>query len=283
MVKINKFFIPYVIMLIFAGFGYSFFVAFFWIVLHEMAHIVAARTLGIDNIKMHFIPMGTYIESKMFDETKPKDDIIISLTGPLVNLIMAAILYEIYKYFPVNIIKVSFETNLVFGIFNLMPAFPLDGSRILRAILSRKIMYKRANKITVKCSLVTGFLLLSYFIFLLILGKANLSLGLMAFLIIIISYKERERIMYIIMGDIIRKKRRFLKDSYIENKTISVYYKKDLITVLGLVDKNKYNLFTLLDEEMKVIDILTEYEVLEGLKLYGNISIDEFLKIRDEE
>ena len=88
--------------------------------------------------------------------------------------------------------------------------------------------------------------------------------------------------MYIIMGDIIRKKRRFLKDSYIENKTISVYYKKDLITVLGLVDKNKYNLFTLLDEEMKVIDILTEYEVLEGLKLYGNISIEEFIKIRDE-
>ena len=171
MVKINKFFIPYVIMLIFAGFGYSFFVAFFWIVLHETAHIIAARTLGIDNIKMHFIPMGTYIESKMFDETKPKEDIIISLAGPLVNLIMAALLYEIYKYFPVNIIKVSFDTNIVFGIFNLMPAFPLDGARILRAILSRKIMYKRANKITVKCSLVTGFLLLSYFIFLLILGK----------------------------------------------------------------------------------------------------------------
>lgn len=282
MVKINKLFIPYVIILIFAGFGYSFLVAFFWIVLHETAHIIVARYLGIDNIKMHFIPMGTYIESKMFDETKPKEDIIISLAGPLTNIIMAAFLYEIYKYFPSNIIKVSFDTNLVFGIFNLMPAFPLDGARILRAVLSRKIMYKRANKITVKCSLITGFLLLGYFIFLLILGEVNLSIGLIAFLIIAISYKERERIMYIIMGDIIRKKRRFLKDSYIENKTISVYYKKDLITVLGLVDKNKYNLFTLLDEEMKVVDILTEYDVLEGLKLYGNITIEEFLKIRDE-
>lgn len=282
MVKINKFFIPYVIMLIFAGFGYSFFLAFFWIVLHETAHIIAARCLGIDNIKMHFIPMGTYIESKMFDETKPKEDIIISFAGPLANLIMAILLYNIYKVFPSNIVKTSFDANLVLGVFNLIPAFPLDGARILRAVLSRKIMYKRANKITVNCSLVTGFLLLGYFVFLLSLGKVNLSLGLVAVLIIAISYKERERIMYIIMGDIIRKKRRFLKDSYIENKTISVYYKKDLITVLGLVDKNKYNLFTLLDEEMKVVDIVTEYEILEGLKLYGNISIEEFLKIRDE-
>lgn len=282
MVKINKFFIPYVIMLIFAGFGYSFFVAFFWIVLHETSHIIAARCLGIDNIKMHFIPMGTYIESKMFDETKPKEDIIISFAGPLVNIIMAILLYKVYTVFPSDIVKTSFNTNLVLGVFNLIPAFPLDGARILRAVLSRKIMYKRANKITVNCSLVAGFLLLGYFIFLLSLGKVNLSLGLIAVLIITISYKERERIMYIIMGDIIRKKRRFLKDNYIENKTISVYYKKDLITVLGLVDKNKYNLFTLLDEEMKVIDVVTEYEILEGLKLYGNISIEEFLKIRDE-
>lgn len=109
MVKINKLFIPYVIILIFAGFGYSFLVAFFWIVLHETAHIIVARYLGIDNIKMHFIPMGTYIESKMFDETKPKEDIIISLAGPLTNIIMAAFLYNVYKYFPSNIIKVSFE------------------------------------------------------------------------------------------------------------------------------------------------------------------------------
>ena len=46
MVKINKLFIPYVIILIFAGFGYSFLVAFFWIVLHETAHIIVARYLG---------------------------------------------------------------------------------------------------------------------------------------------------------------------------------------------------------------------------------------------
>ena len=84
------------------------------------------------------------------------------------------------------------------------------------------------------------------------------------------------------MGDIIKKKYKFKKRGYIENKSISVFYKKDLISVLSIVEKNKYNIFFILDDEMKVMDIIYEEEIIEALKLYGNITLEELMKAEDE-
>ncbi|MCD3297892.1 metalloprotease, partial [Clostridium botulinum C/D] len=69
---------------------------------------------------------------------------------------------------------------------------------------------------------------------------------------------------------------------YIENKSISVYYKKNLLDALGVVDKNKYNLFTVLNDDMKVINIIYEEELIRALKIYGNISIEDYLNTVDE-
>ena len=84
------------------------------------------------------------------------------------------------------------------------------------------------------------------------------------------------------MSDIIRKKNRFINTKYMENKNISVYYKGELINLLSIMDKNKYNIFTVLDEDMRVMDVIYEEEIVQGLKTYGNITIEEFIRYRDE-
>ena len=48
------------------------------------------------------------------------------------------------------------------------------------------------------------------------------------------------------------------------------------------MDKNKYNIFTVLDEDMRVRDVIYEDEIVQGLKTYGNITIEEFIRYRDE-
>lgn len=83
--------------------------------------------------------------------------------------------------------------------------------------------------------------------------------------------------MYIIMSDIIKKRKRFLKKKYIENKFLSVYYKEELLYVLGLVDKNKFNMFYVLNEEMSLLYTMSEDELLDGLKIYGNITLEEYI------
>lgn len=106
----------------------------------------------------------------------------------------------------------------------------------------------------------------------------NLSFGIIALYIMIYSFKEKERIAYIIMSDIIKKKFRFIKRGYIENRNFSIYYKSELLKVLSLAEKNKYNIFTVLDEQLKVVDIIYEEEILEALKSYGNITIEELIQ-----
>lgn len=83
------------------------------------------------------------------------------------------------------------------------------------------------------------------------------------------------------MKDIIKKKIKFLKRGYIENRGISVHYKKDLLFILSLVEKNKYNMFLILNDDMKLIKTIYEEETIEALKIYGNISIEEYINIRE--
>lgn len=277
MIKVSKFFIPYLILLIILGFKGQVIISFVIVFLHEIVHYIAARCLGFSGFDVKFLPIGTVLQLKDLDEATPKQDLIISISGPVFNLITALICIIIYVFYKNVWINYLILSNLTLGIFNLIPAFPLDGGRILRDILSMKMLYRKANEITLKISIIIGTILMLFYFVIFFKGIKNITLGLIALFIITISLKEKERVAYLIMGDIVKKKCRFLKRGYIENKSISIHYKKDLLTAIGLVDKNKHCTFLVLDDEMRVIDMFYEEELIKGLREYGNISLTEFL------
>ncbi|MCM0648953.1 M50 family metallopeptidase [Clostridium swellfunianum] len=282
MIKVNKFFFPYFLFLLFIGFKGQVAMAFLIVLLHEFTHYITALILGFSGFDIEILPIGARLSLKELDDATPKQDIIISLSAPVLNLTAAAVFYFLYRTYVGDIFYPLYMGNLTIGLFNLIPAFPLDGGRVLRAVLSLKTIYKRANELMIKCSIIQGAVLLLIFIFLLFFKTININIGIISAFIIHSSYKEKERIVYIIMADIVKKKIKFLKHGYIENKGISVHYKKDLITTLSLVDKSKYNIFTILDDDMKVMDIIYEEELIDALKVHGNINLEDFMDIREE-
>ena len=272
MFKLNKYFIPYILVLFLLGFRGEFFISFLIVFIHELVHYITARCLGFSGFVVEMIPIGAVLKVKDLDEASPMEDFIISISGPLFNLILAVIFYfSSYKLF--------FVCNLSIGLLNFLPALPLDGGRMLRDLLLKKIIYKRANILTIYVSFFIGYTLVFYNLTLFFRGKININLSLIALFIIYCAYKEKERIVYAIMGDIIKKKYKILNRGYIENKSISIFYKKSLLYALGLVEKGKYNIFTILNEEIEVVDIVYEQEIIEALKKYGNISIEEFINM----
>jgi len=280
LIRISKLFIPYIILLIILGFKGELVIAFAFVFLHELMHYLAARILGFSGFDIEILPIGAVLKVKDLDEATAKEDLIISLAGPFFNLLVAAIFYVLYTLFNVPYLHLIYKSNLALGIFNLIPAFPLDGGRVLRDILSIKTIYRKANEVSIRVSMILGSIFMFIYFVSVAANKSNFNLGLISIFILISSVKEKERIVYLIMGYIIKKKYRFIKRGYVENRSISIFYEKNLLSVLGIIDKNKYNLFTILDENMSVLETLYEEEIIEAIKLYGNISLSEYIDIK---
>ena len=141
------------------------------------------------------------------------------------------------------------------------------------------MLFKKAQKIIsiVSFSIAALFIIIAVIIYI-FLHSLNLSMIIGAIIIIYITRMEEHTTMYITMSNVVKKRHKLLKNKYIENKSISVYYKQGLVNVLALVDRNKFNTFYILDDDMKLIYILNEDELIDALKVYGNMTLEEYIK-----
>ena len=127
---------------------------------HELSHSLAARVYGIRVPHITFYAMGG-VASMQRIPRKPSQEIIISLVGPFFNFALAAILYFPFLGLLGRETLMSpsldswpgtwanlFWVNPVLGAFNLLPAFPMDGGRIFRALLSMRVGRGKATQIS---------------------------------------------------------------------------------------------------------------------------------------
>jgi Zn-dependent protease len=119
------------------------------VLLHEMGHAFVARRFGVRTTEIVMFPIGGL--SRMERMLRPTEELLIALAGPLVNLLLSfaifAYMYTHHLAVPIRLAELLRPSdanavarlaygNLVLAGFNLLPAFPMDGGRILRALLS---------------------------------------------------------------------------------------------------------------------------------------------------
>ena len=261
----------------------SIILAFISIFLHEISHIIVAKRNGckFNNFKIHIY--GTSAQFINIDELSKKEKIQIYLAGPCMNLAIACIFFFVGLIINNSIVDKIININLNLLFFNILPAYPLDGSRILEIILSGKILYKEVTDIISKISYMIAIGLITISLVIFIYNKGiNISLIIAAVIIYLITKSEKKSAMYILMGNIFVKRNKLLRNKYIENKSISVYYKLGLANVMAIIDKNRFNSFYVLDDDLRLLFIMHEDELIEALKLYGNITLEEYFYRRDK-
>ena len=199
------------------------------------------------------------------------------------NLAVACIFFFVGLIINNSIVDKMININLSLLFFNILPAYPLDGSRVLEIILSEKILYKEVTDIISKISYIIALGLITISLVIFIYNKGiNISLIIAAIIIYLITRSEKKSAMYILMGNIFVKRNKLLRNKYIENKSISVYYKLGLANVMAIIDKNRFNSFYVLDDDLRLLFIMHEDELIEALKLYGNITLEEYFDIRNK-
>lgn len=123
------------------------------VILHELGHSLTAMHFGIGVRRILLLPIGGMAE---FDSIprQPRREILITLAGPAVNFVLAGLLWimlppapaeESARLNPLEFGHLLLLWNLLMGGFNLLPAFPMDGGRILRALLALRMDYLRAT------------------------------------------------------------------------------------------------------------------------------------------
>ena len=118
---------------------------FLSVLLHEMGHAAVSTRFGIRTVEIVLFPIGGV--ARLERQPKPKEEFWIALAGPMVNLAIAASLFvytgnrlgigAILKPTDANLAERIAYGNLALAVFNMLPAFPMDGGRVLRSVLTR--------------------------------------------------------------------------------------------------------------------------------------------------
>ncbi|MGH6664721.1 MAG: site-2 protease family protein [Pseudolabrys sp.] len=143
---------------------------FLCVLLHEFGHIFTARAFGVPTPYVTLLPIGGVAQLERIPE-EPWEEFLIAIAGPMVNVVITVLLVFIggatlhgYAATAIDNTQISLidrlaAVNLFLALFNMIPAFPMDGGRVLRALLASRFGYVRATEIAAAIGQFVAFAL----------------------------------------------------------------------------------------------------------------------------
>jgi Zn-dependent protease len=255
---------------------------FFCVLLHEYGHSLVAIRLGSEVQDITLLPIGGLAKMKSLPE-RPIDEVKVAVAGPLVNVVLAPIFFGLALLFggglsvPTNILSGAESLGQVFGalgainvalvVFNMIPAFPMDGGRVLRGLLATRLGPVRATDIS--STIGQGFAIL--FILVGFLGQ-NFLLAIVGFFVFLGAsgeaqlVRQREQMRGLAVSDVMGTKGR--------TETVTPYH--TFGQVLDAVIHGYQEDFPVLDEDGNLVGIITRSEIMAAAH-----SPDRYATVRD--
>ncbi|HVI40002.1 MAG TPA: hypothetical protein VM577_05025, partial [Anaerovoracaceae bacterium] len=230
--------------------------------LHEFVHKRMAMQLGYTPEKISFGLFGGVLHLRE-GFIKPVDELLIHLSGPFFNILMAFLLYGCYFYFSLPWLLPVIAANAVLALFNLMPFYPLDGGKITDLYLAVFLGYGRSQKISRFFSLLFTVFLFLLGIYLVQYNVLNLFLSALAVNLYIARKQDHGFIFY--------KITRNIEDGNKSGNPKIIVCKEDM-KAYKTIERYKpmeSRIFTIVSDKGKYRGQLNETELLNGIYYCG--------------
>lgn len=242
---------------------------FVCVTLHELCHALQAKKFGVRVDTIVLLPIGGVASMGSIPD-KPYQEFRIAIAGPLFNIILAAILYYPAYHFlgPDIFFSMSLATwshvvaylywlNIMLAVFNLLPAFPMDGGRVLRALLARVMTLQKATRIAVNFGYFFIFVFAAWG-----LMSGNIWLLIIAFFVYISASQEASHV------EITETLKRFKVKDILPNEYLSVSPDTRLSKILEMIFHSHQEDFPVLENGL-FVGIVARAGIISAIHQFG--------------
>lgn len=252
-----------------AGRTREYLAAFVSILLHEASHVGVAKMHGINKAGIKITPAG-FSAAVQFRDLPRHVLLKIYIAGPAANFILfgLATLGRLVFAELDNNFRLLAVTNLFLGVFNLLPAFPLDGGRILMELLSGRLGILAAGRLVrraARCLTTAMFLIGIYQIY---IAVYNVSMLIVGIYILVALKSGRVESAFMNIRQILYRRSKLLKRGIYAVRGLAVLRSAKLGETLKSMDFDRFHILFVLDEDLEIIKIVTENEVMDALSKF---------------
>lgn len=264
--KIHPLFVLYLVFLIVIGQYESLLVYFFVVCIHEFAHSFTAKKLGYKLEKMTLMPYGVCLNYNT-NYFLPNDEILIAISGPFVNFFLSILCFASWWIFPILMpyFQLFCYANIVLFVFNLLPCYPLDGGRVLSAIITKRYDKKLAIKICVVLNVCISVVMILAFVLGLFFAVINTNLLIIALFLFVGILEPQKSTSYTYLSIGVNRK------NDLSGKQIKFTFVKSsekIYKLISKMSKHKFNVFYVVFDDDH-IKIMTEIKLQKLAVVYS--------------
>ncbi len=240
---------------------------------HEFVHLLVARAHGLEVGAVELFPFGGVARIEDALELDPQVESNVAMAGPLFNFLLAALCLVFYANIPAWQTSEAFlffiRCNLVLGFFNLLPALPLDGGRILRARLTSPLGFRQATELAIRISQLTALLMFLLGLFFIYTGHLHLTLFAAAFFLFFAASRERTAAIYAFIRSLSTKKNVFLSQGVMPVVTLMALEETPLREVLRYFAMKKFHRVVIVNRQGRVVGEVMENDIIDTVMKKG--------------
>lgn len=263
-VRVNILFLILGAIYVYLGLGLEITVIFASVLVHELSHTIIAAVLGVKVAEIELLPFGGQAKIEDFTGLDPDKEIFTALAGPIISLFLAAIFYFVPD-FQSSRTPLIVQINLFLGIFNLLPALPLDGGRILRAFLSRIIGYKKATARSALMGKGIALIIAAYGSYLFYEQQSGANFLAIAVILFWAAHREGKLLSYAFMRYLVHKKSELSSKGFLASRQIVSHEDTLIKGILDTTRPSYYMIVLIMDNAHHPLGMRSEAELIDCL------------------